>query len=139
MKKITAVVLLIASICCLCACAQSTQKPSESGNSATQTPTPTNATNPTESEPEDDGKVTYTVKIVDEAGKPIAGVLVQLCKDSCVPNKTNEEGIAVYSLPEDAYKASIMSMPAGYAHVSDQTEFYFDDGAYELTITLKAA
>jgi hypothetical protein len=139
MKKLTVFLLIIALVCCLCACAESAQKPSQTDAPTSPTQTPTKGTEPTQTQPEDDGTVTYTVKIVDENNKAIPNVLVQLCKDSCVPNKTNEEGIATYKLPEDAYKASIMSMPEGYAHTSDKTEFYFEDGSYELTITLKAA
>ena len=142
MKKFRFLVMLVvmlAVMCSVCACAQSAPNATEQPQQTTQTNPTNNATNPSETTPVDDGKVTYIVKIVDEAGKPISDVLVQLCKDSCVPNKTNAEGIAEYRLVEDDYKASIMSMPAGYAHISDKTEFYFEDGSYEVIITLKAA
>lgn len=84
----------------------------------------------------DDGKVTYTVKVVDEGGNPIAGAMVQLCLESCIPGKTNEEGVATYTVAEADYKVSFISIPAGYT--ADQTDYYFAAGAYELTITLKA-
>lgn len=86
--------------------------------------------------PVDDGKVTYTVKVVDEGGNPVASAAVQLCKDSCLPGMTNAEGIASFRVVEDDYKVSFMTVPAGFE--AEAEEFYFDAGSYELTITLKA-
>jgi len=86
--------------------------------------------------PVDDGKVTYTVKVIDEGGNPVVGAAVQLCKDSCLPGMTNAEGVASFRTLEDTYKVSFMTMPAGFE--ADAEEFYFADGAFELTITLKA-
>lgn len=81
-----------------------------------------------------DGKVTYRVNIVDEANKPMPDVMVQLCKDSCYPGMTNQEGIAEFHLAEADYKASVTVMPEGYS--AEAEEFCFGDGSYELTITL---
>ena len=49
---------------------------------------------------------------------------------------TNAEGVATFRVVEDDYKVSFMTMPEGYE--AEAEEFYFEDGAYELTITLKA-
>lgn len=125
-KRFLVFMLGISLVLCLCACAE------------TDAPVQT-TTAPTVQETEetvDDGKVTYTVKVVDEAGNPVASAAVQLCKDSCLPGMTNAEGVATFRVAEDAYKVSFMAMPAGFE--AEAEEFYFEDGAYELTITLKA-
>ena len=114
----------------LCACG---------GNSGEtkETAAATNAaTIPTTEETVDDGQVTYTVKVVDENGDPVANAAVQICKDSCLPGVTNEEGVAIFNVVEDDYKVSFMAMPEGFQAEAD--EFYFEGGSYELTITLKA-
>lgn len=115
----------------LCACGGN-------GSDAKETTAATNeATVSQTEETVDDGKVTYTVKVVDENGDPVANAAVQICKDSCLPGVTNEEGVAIFNVVEDDYKVSFMAMPEGFQ--ADAEEFYFEDGSYELTITLKAA
>lgn len=85
----------------------------------------------------EDTRVTYVIKVVDEEGNVMPSVDVQICKDSCTPAKTNEQGIAEFKVDEEAdFKASIMAMPKGYELVGEQTEFYFESGN-EVTITLK--
>ena len=125
-KRILIFVLAICLLFCLCACGKTTP-----GSEASVPETTAAAT-----EPADDGKVTYTVKVVDEGGNPVVGAAVQLCKDSCLPGMTNAEGIATFRTVEDSYKVSFMTMPAGFEAAAE--EFYFEDGAFELTITLKA-
>ena len=93
--------------------------------------------NKTEEPETEDTRVTYVIKVVDEEGNVMPSVNVQICKDSCIPAKTNEQGIAEFKVDEEAdFKASIMVMPAGYELAGDETEFYFESG-YEVTITLK--
>ena len=89
----------------------------------------------TTDEPEDD-KVAYTVTVVDENNAPISGAMVQMCLDACIPSLTNDEGVATFNLEEAEYKVSFVTAPAGYAV---EEAYYFDDGSYEMTITLKAA
>lgn len=127
MKNLLAIVLMFAFLLTLAACGE------------TETPAGTTTTGAVEetTEPVDDGKVTYTVKVVDEGGNPVAQAAVQLCKDSCLPGMTDAEGVATFRVLEDAgYKVSFMVMPTGYE--AEETEFYFEDGSYEMTITLKA-
>lgn len=81
----------------------------------------------------------YTVRVVDENGVPVAGAMVQLCKDACVPGMTDAEGTAYFDLPADDYKVAFAVLPAGYAYVDGVQEFCFEKGSRELTITLKAA
>ena len=102
-----------------------------------QTAAPTETVAATDEAPIDDGKVTYTVKVVDEGGNPIAGAMVQLCKETCLPGVTGADGVAVFNVVEDSeYKVSFMSQPAGYEGMEEA--YYFEAGSYELTITLTA-
>ncbi len=127
-KRFLALTLALCLALALCAC----------GNTAANQPAPsTPETTEGTTAPVDDGKVTYTVKVVDEGGNPVASAAVQLCKDSCLPGMTNAEGVATFRVVEDTYKVSFMVVPAGFE--AEAEEFYFDAGSYELTITLKAA
>lgn len=129
MKRFVAVLLALCLALCLCACG---------GNSEEQ-PTTAATTAPTEAplDATDDGKVAYTVKVVDEGGNPVVGAMVQLCKDTCLPGSTNAEGLAVFNVVEDSeYKVSFMTVPAGYEGAEEA--YYFESGSHDLTITLKA-
>lgn len=125
-KRFLVFTLAVCLLLGLCACTAPAADSGETTTEATQDTTET----------VDDGKVTYTVKVVDEGGNPVASAAVQLCKDSCLPGMTNAEGVATFRVVEDDYKVSFMTMPEGYE--AEAEEFYFEDGAYELTITLKA-
>ena len=81
----------------------------------------------------------YNVKVFDVDGNPIAGALVQMCLETCFPSATNEEGIAVFPLEEGDYKVTFLRLPDGYAYSDERTEFYFETGSKEMTITLKKA
>lgn len=94
--------------------------------------------NKTEEQTKEDTKVVYSVKVVDEEGNVMPSVMVQICKDACIPGKTNDQGIAEFSVDEESdYKASILQMPEGYALVGEEENFYFESGNKEVTITLK--
>lgn len=82
---------------------------------------------------------TYTIKVVDEANAPVAGVMVQLCKDSCVPKMTDANGVAEFTVAEieEGYKANVAKAPEGYVY--EDGDVYFENGATELTLVLKAA
>ena len=140
MKKIFATLLMVCMMLGICACGTDTTNPgSENKNTQTESETPS-----TEGKSEvadvDDGKVTYTIKLVDETGAPIADVYVQLCDDkSCyAPVKTDANGVAEYKMEEAEYKAAVTIMPAGYVDVIGQY-FYFEGDATEVTITLQKA
>jgi hypothetical protein len=81
------------------------------------------------------------IKVTDTEGNPIAGAMVQVCKDSCLPGVTDANGVAKFAVAEDTgYKASFLSLPEGYVYVDETvTEWYFEDGATEITIQLKIA
>ena len=86
----------------------------------------------------EDGKIAYTVKVLDGNGSPMAGVAVQICKDSCMPGMTDAEGVATFRVAEaEGYKVSFLTVPEGYT--AEAEEFYFEAGSTEMTLTLTAA
>lgn len=81
---------------------------------------------------------TYTVYVKNTAGEAISGVGVQICalSGACqLPKNTDAEGKIESELPEDGYKALIVSVPAGYVKPADY--IMFESGSYTLTITLE--
>ena len=86
-----------------------------------------------------DTRVNYSVKVVDEAGNPIKGVMVQLCLENCFPGMTQDDGVAKFVMAEADYKVSLVTVPEGYTYSTDVQEFYFEEGTRDMTITLKAA
>ena len=93
-----------------------------------------------DSEKEESTVRSYTVTIIDDDNQPVSGVLLQLCLESCFPNKTNAAGMAQFtSLPVGDYKVSLLSLPDGYDYATEEREWYFPDGESELTITLDKA
>lgn len=130
-KNILALLLVLCMAMSLVACGGGQEQPEET------------TTAPVESTAEpvenvDDGKAEYKVTVLDESGNPVANAMVQICKDACLPGMTNAEGVATFNVAEDeGYKVSFMTMPEGYT--ADAEEFYFEAGATEMTITLKAA
>ena len=119
----------------LCACGGEEPAATEAPETTPATEAPAAA----ETEAADDGKVTYTIHVEDEAGAPLSGVMVQICKDACLPGMTDADGNAVFNVAEDDYKVSFLSLPAGYDYTTEETEFYFEAGSTEITLVLKAA
>lgn len=136
-KLLCVAAMLLCMLLSLCACGGSEAAPTEAAETEapvveiTEAPAETEATLA-------EGMAAYTIKVVDEGGNPVAGAMVQMCKDSCVPGITDAEGKASFTLPEDDYKASMLTMPEGYEYAEETDAYYFEDGAYEVTIVLKA-
>lgn len=133
-KLIMVLCILLCLSCVLCACGE---PPADDTGESTQTTT-TSSTEDSK-KPQEDGKVTYTVKVVDESGKPVTGGMIQFCLDTCMPCPLDANGVASMKLKEADYKVSFTVMPTGYALAGSETEFHFADGSYEMTITLKTA
>lgn len=74
---------------------------------------------------------TYTVKVVDENGKPVSDVFVSVDKFF---GTTDANGVVTIELEKGDYTATI-SVPEGYT--SDATTFPFPENAAELTIQLQ--
>lgn len=143
LTKILAYVLVLTLALCLCACSQPTQ--TTDGSSTTATTEPTQApTQSTTQAPTDavipDGMVQLKVKVVDEGGNPIVGVMMQVCTDeTCLaPVKTDDAGVATFApAAEGEYHANFLpGVPEGYE--AEAEVFYFEAGKTELTIVLKA-
>ena len=127
MKKILAALLAVLMMVSLCACVGGNE-PADKDEATTTKPTTTTTTKA------DDGKVTYTVKVLDDAGAPVVGAFVQICKEACIPAPTGADGVATWTVAEDDYKVSFAVAPAGY---EVETEYYFEDGSRDMTITIK--
>lgn len=140
MKKCLSMLLIICMVGCFVACGNEPADTPDTENKNTEGTANPNTEKESESTPEDDGKIAYSIKIVDEAGAPLAGVMVQLCNESScfAPKVTDANGIATYSMEEGAYKAAITTMPAGYEDCAGEY-FYFEGDATEVVITLKQA
>lgn len=83
----------------------------------------------------DDGKVTYTVTVVDGSDNtPIEGIIIQFCDDeNCkLPLVTDDEGKAIAEYEESNYHITITEAE-GYAY---DAEYYFEDGETEITISI---
>ena len=116
--------------------AETTESTTQAPTQSTETEAPATEQTTVE-ETTDDGKVTYTVKVVDANGAPVKDVAVQFCDDNgCrMPVATNAEGVVTLTDVESNFHVTLASVPAGFA--ADATEYYFD-GAFELTVTLQA-
>jgi len=129
MKKLLAFVLAVAMVFCLCACGgdsndSNANEPIDNKNNSSQ------ATSKEETTP----KFEVTVKDVD--GNIVEGVMVQLCKESCIPARTDANGVAIFNIEiTDGYKLSVMSCPDGYEYTGD-AEIYLEDGATEYTLEI---
>lgn len=135
MKRFFALALCLMLVLGLAACG---------GNETPDTtPSTTEATNApsTEATTEAVEKPSYKITVVAEDGSPFAGLVVQLCNDQgCNPAVTDANGTATVFVTEyrDDYHANVTNLPEGYEYAGEATEFYFENGATEVTITLKA-
>ena len=87
---------------------------------------------------EDEKGIDYSVTLKDIFGNPIEGISLKFTYDGKETSVvvTDANGVATWSIVEAEYKASFVSVPAGYEGAEEA--YYFADGSYELTITLKA-
>lgn len=131
LKKALAVLLALGMLFCFCACGGN-----DDGKTTTTTTTTTeNQQTENENPVENKG---FKVTVVDEGGNAVSGVMVQLCKDACVPAKTDDNGVATFTIEvTDGYKLSVMSCPEGYEYTGE-AEIYLENGATEYTLTVKA-
>ncbi len=140
MKRLIALAALLALLLCACGTQtgdNSTTEPSGTTTAPTGTTADPTGTTAKPSDPVDDGKKTYTVTVVDQNNKPVAGVAVQFCdeKGSCqLPVKTNDQGVITKSLAPMVYHVKL-TLPQGY---SCDTLEYTLDGITELKVTVTA-
>ena len=129
MKKFLAITLVICVLLGLCACG-SKNSPSGSNN------TPQNQTqkeNVTTTSPK------FSVTVTDDDGNIIEGVVLQMCKDSCIPARTDANGVATFNLAvTDGYKLSVVSCPEGYEYTGESNILIEEDSTeYTLKISKK--
>ena len=127
MKKFlcVAAAVLCATVC-LTACGDNEQPQTD--------PTTTVATTTATTQPQ---AATFEVKAVDQNGAPVAGVMIQICKDICIPKLTDANGVAVFELEvTDEHKLSVLSCPAGYTYTGE-AEVYMESGSTEYTVELQ--
>ncbi len=141
MKKLIALLLLACTVLCLCACGTTENdetKPRETDPQVTETQT----TEPQETKAElPEGMAEYVAYIKDEGGNPVTNVMVQICLEQCLPNPADENGKVTWIFDDaEGCKVSFpFGLPEGYTYVDEAvTEFYFEAGSKEITITLKA-
>ncbi len=135
-KKLVTIILMLCMAFSLVACGNGTDKDTQKENTQNAQQ---DENKESESESEETG-IVYKIKVVDENNNPIGGMMVQLCKDTCMPKLTNAEGVAEFSVAEksDDYKAGITNLPDGYIY--DGEEYvYFENGATEVTLVIKSA
>ena len=143
MKSILLVMVCVCLTVCLCACGgndANNDTASTTTTAQTTTTTTTIATTTTTTTVASD-KFTYTVTITDEAGNPIPGVMVQMCNaTSCLPPcSSNAQGVVLFANKDkDDYSVKFAGqLPEGYT--ADASEYFFDEGSFEMSIVLKAA
>ena len=107
----------------------------EGANPAVDTnPQETSAVAETTAEAPQSSSVSVTVK--DDNGNPVQGVMLQICKDTCMPAVTNESGVATFNLEATSeHKLSILSCPEGYVY-NGEPEVYLVEGVSEYAVEL---
>ncbi|MBR6514159.1 MAG: Ig-like domain-containing protein [Clostridia bacterium] len=100
-------------------------------------PTPNNDVAESENNAADDtASAGFKVTVVDESGAPVEGVMLQICKENCIPASTDAEGIATFNIEASAeHKLSVLTLPEGYEY-NGEAEIYLEDGMTETTVTV---
>ena len=144
MKKLICMLLCLCFVFALAACGNTEEETNETTTQNVETTTPEAPENEetqigTKPGPSiDDNTVEYTIKVVDEAGNPVAAATIaQICDEVCVPVKLTD-GVGAKSLEaNEKYHVNLTVMPDGYEYASGETEYYFDE-TNTCTIVLKA-
>ena len=129
-KKVLALAVALLLCVCMVACG------ADNGDGGASTTTTTSATTTTTTQSDLE---TYKVTVKTENGEPVVGVMVQLCKDLCVPTVTDANGVATWQTAEDTYKVSFLPNQTTLEAYTVEENYYFDGDAKEMVITLKAA
>lgn len=133
MKRLIIAALVLCSLFVLCACGGS--EANESSAEAVSSEAVSSEAVSSEASKEEAAAV-FEVTVVDGDGNKVSGVMVQVCKDSCMPAKTDENGVAKFNLEiTDGYKLSVMTCPAGYSYSGE--DIYLESGIKEYTLTIE--
>lgn len=138
MKKLFALLLVLCMVFSLCACGGNNETEDTDGeNIQTEKDETDVMTDNDEEEVVEEETASFQVHVVDESGNPISGVMIQICKDTCIPCMTDGEGVAVFNIEiEDGHKLSVTSCPEGYEYTGE-AEVYLESGITEYTVELK--
>ena len=157
MKKYLALFMAVIVLCGMMATVCSCNGNGDGNTVTTEAPATSNAPAATTGEPAGDteapettspavsAKTVYTIKVQDENGNPVAGVIVKLCEgDVCrKPGMTAEDGTFAYSfIPNgEALKAMIEVADQQEDAFKNAYEFsseyvYLEDGATEVVLTV---
>ncbi len=136
MKKLYALLLALCMVFCLFACGGNDKKDDEQNDNKVNVEANDDKTDNKEEEKE---QPSFKVKIVDQNGDPVQGVMIQVCKEFCLPAISNDEGIATISIEiEDGHKLQFSSAPEGYTY-EGEADIYLEAGQTEYTMELKKA
>ncbi len=142
MKKLLCAALVLVMAFCLFACGgDDTATSSTPESSAPASSSPVSEPESQASSQEESSQaeeVLFKVTVVDGDGNALKGVMIQLCKDTCIPKITDDNGVASFNAEiTDGYKLSVLSCPEGYEYTGE-AEIYLDSGITEYTIELAA-
>lgn len=133
-KKLLAILLSILVVFSLCACGAGAD-----GDKKTDDASSSEVVDSSENNSSEEKTAKFEVKVVDDMGNPVEGVMLQICKDSCIPAKTDANGIATFNIEVTSeHKLSVLSCPTGYEY-KGEAEVYMEDGATEYTVELSEA
>lgn len=136
-KNVIFLILLIVSVLMVFASCGSNDETAATNAPQASTPTAAATKDPSSEATPTPAAGKYKVTVVDNNGQPISGALIQLCLDeTCNPARTDKDGVAYFNVADANYKVSFLTLPEGYSYTGEDTNFYFEAGSYELTITL---
>lgn len=131
LKKLAALLLVLCMAIALCACGGDSE-PTNDGDTVATTTTAEETTTTTAPV-----AAAFKVTVVDPTGAPVEGVMLQVCKDSCIPAKTDADGVATFNVEvSDEHKLSVLSCPAGYIYTGE-AEVYLEDGMTACTVVIE--
>ncbi len=137
MKKILTIFLVLSTLLCLCACGEGSEASQPESSAADASSQVSTEASEVESKEESVATASFKVTVVDADGNAVSGVMLQLCKDTCIPAKTGDDGVASFNAEiTEGYKLSVLSCPAGYTY-EGEAEVYLESGITEYTVTLK--
>jgi len=116
-----------------------TQTPADRKPKQTEKPQKTPTPKPTETpeETEAPAEATYTIKVVDQNGDPVANAAVSICTDTaCEIKKTNKKGQVVYHGIPYAYHIQLLKLPKGYS-AGGKTEIVTPEKSSTVTFKVK--
>lgn len=90
-----------------------------------------------ESEESAGDEADYLISFVDEKGKAVEGVMLQVCDESlCQVFVSDSDGNCAFTLPPYAYELHLLMLPEGYEYEGEEVLSAPEKGG-ELEITLK--